>query len=209
MDRLEQGVAFPQVCSRHQAEAANQTGAHVAQHVAEEVFHHQDIVARRVERQFQAQAIDVNLLELQKGVIVGHRPRRRQEQTVAQRQHVVLVTEGDPAPALRPCQLEGVADDALRRHLGNDAQTLHHAGNDDVFQAGVQPLRVLADDNEIDAVVGHLDAWQGRHGPHAGEQVKFFAEANVDRAKALADGRRAGAFQSDAVLADEVEGGLG
>ena len=84
-------------------------------HVAEQVFHHQHIEARRVQRQLQTQRIDMHLLEFQEGVIVGHRPGCRQEQAVAQGQDVGLVAEGDAPPALLPGQLEGVANDALGR----------------------------------------------------------------------------------------------
>ena len=76
----------------------------------------------------------------------------------------------------------------------DDAQTLDHAGHDNVFLAGVKSLGILADDDEIDAGVGHFDAGQGAHGPDAGVEIEFLAEADVDGAKALADGRGAAAL---------------
>ena len=59
----------------------------------------------------------MHLLEFEEGIIVGDGPRGRQEQAVAQRHHVGLVAERDAPPALLPGQLEGEADNALRRRL--------------------------------------------------------------------------------------------
>jgi hypothetical protein len=78
-----------------------------------------------------------------------------------------------------------------------------------VFLAGVQPLRVLTDDDEIDAIVGNFDAGKSADGADAGEEVEFLAETDVDGAEAFADRSGAGAFQSNAMLADEIERGLG
>ena len=91
--------------------------------------------------------------------------------------------------------------------LRDDAQTLDDAGHDDVFLAGVQPLGVFADDDEIDVGVRHVDAGQGAHRPDAGVEVEFLAQPDVDRAEALADRRGARAFEGDAIAADEVERG--
>ena len=46
--------------------------------------------------------------------------------------------------------LEGELGDARRGARGDDLQALDDAWNDFVLEAGVQILRVLADDDEID-----------------------------------------------------------
>ena len=99
VDRLENGTARADVGPGHQPQAAHQAGTEVADHVAEQVLHDQHVEACRVEGQLQAQRIDVQLLELQEGIIVGDLPRGGQEQAVAQRQHVGLVAQRDAVPA--------------------------------------------------------------------------------------------------------------
>ena len=57
-------------------------------------------------------------------------------------------------------QLEGEPDDPLGRRPRDEPQALDHAGHDLVLQPGVQPLGVLADDDEIDVLVRRLHARQ-------------------------------------------------
>ena len=53
---------------RHHAQPADQPGAQVADHVAEQVLHHQHVELRRVEGQLQAHVVDRLLLELDERV---------------------------------------------------------------------------------------------------------------------------------------------
>ena len=96
-------------------------------------------------------------------------------------------------------QLEGVAHDPLGRRPRDEPQALDHAGHDDVLQPGVQPLGVLADDDQVDVLVGRLDARQRADGADAGVQVESLPQPDVDRAEALADRRGARPLEGDAV----------
>ncbi len=75
--RLEHRVARADVGAGHQAEAAHQPRAQVADDVAEEVLHHQHVEAGGVERQLHAEVVDAPLLELDEGVGLRHRRGRR------------------------------------------------------------------------------------------------------------------------------------
>src|SRR5262249_24825131 len=81
------------------------------------------------------------------------------------------------------------------------------ARDDDVLLAGVQPLGVLADDDEVHVPVGDLDPRQGRDGPDAGVEVQLLAQGHVDGAEALAHGRGTRALEGDAGAAAQVERG--
>ena len=70
---------------------------------------------------------------------------------------------------------------------------------------GVKPLGVLANDDEIDVLVGRLHAGQRAHGPHAGVEIESLPQPDVDRAKTLADRRGARPLEGDAVAPDQVE----
>jgi len=81
-------------------------------------LHHQHVKPARVERQQQAQVVDLDLVELQERKIVGHLAGGVQEQAVAQGQHVGFVAKRDPTPPAVAGQLEGEADDAPRTPCG-------------------------------------------------------------------------------------------
>ena len=67
----------------------------------------------------------------------------------------------DPAAAVPAGVLEGVARDARRGLLRDDLQGLDDAGHDDVLEAAVEVLGVLADDDEVDALEAAW-RWSGR-----------------------------------------------
>ena len=67
-----------------------------------------------------------------------------------------LVAERDQVPTTVAGVFERVANDPLAGGPGYDPQAFDDAGDDLVLQPGVQPFGVLADDHEIDIVVGRL-----------------------------------------------------
>ena len=71
-----------------------------------------------------------------------------------------------------------------------------------MFLAGVKSLGVFADDDEIDVLIGSEMTRQRAHRPDAGVEFEFLPQADVDRAKALADRSRARPLEGDAVLAE-------
>nr|GFC89485.1 hypothetical protein [Tanacetum cinerariifolium] len=96
---------------------------------------------------------------------------------------------------------------ALHRHAADgigDAQALvvH-------FQAGVQPLGVLAKQHQINTFEARIDAGRGLGGAHVLVQVVLLAQGDVHALEALADGRGHGAFQAHAGALQRVEQRLG
>ena len=76
------------------------------------------------------------------------------------------------------------------------------------LDAGIDVLCVLAEDDHVD-LLGVLDrrghALEVAHGPQADVEVQHLAQRDVERAKALADGRRERPLDRDQILADDVE----
>ena len=143
VDSLEYCDLGADVCSRHQPETPDQARTQVADNVSEKVLHDQHVEIRRVERQPQRKGVDLQLVETQKRIIVGHLPGGRQEQTVAHWQHVSLVAKSDLVPALVPSQFKGEAHDPFASRLRDDPQAFDDAWNHNVFLSGVQAFGVL------------------------------------------------------------------
>ena len=74
-----------------------------------------------------------------------------------------------------------------------------------VLDAGVQVLRVLAHDDDVDAVVAGADARVRLARAHARVELELVAERDVDRAEAGADRGRDRPLERDAVALDRLE----
>src|SRR5207237_9478521 len=88
---------------------------------------------------------------------------------------VRLVPPRAQTPSARLRILEGVLDDPLAPLAGDDADRFRGAALlvDVVLDARVEPLRVLADDHQVDARVARLDAGEGPRRAHVRVQVEF------------------------------------
>ena len=115
---LEHGQLLPDVAGAAEAQAAHHLGAEVGDDVAVEVGSHQHVVVERVLEQPHADGVDVGVVDRDVGVVLGHFPRRLQEQAVGGPDHVGLVDDGHfLAPELAR-ELEGRPGDALRARPG-------------------------------------------------------------------------------------------
>src|SRR6266508_548791 len=74
------------------------------------------------------------------------------------------------------------------------------------FDARVEILGVLADDDEVDLFVSRADAGVALAGPDLSVEVECLAQRHVHRAEACAYGSRDRPLERDAVSLDRVEG---
>jgi hypothetical protein len=74
-----------------------------------------------------------------------------------------------------------------------------------VLEAGVQVLRVLAHDDEIDVGEAALDARQVADRPQVRVQVERLPEPDVDAGEALRDRRGDRSFERHPVAADRIQ----
>ena len=109
--------------------------------------------------------------------------------------------------------LEGESDDPVgavardqHHRFGDGLRILVHA--DEVLDPGVEPLRVLTNDHQIQVRVARVGK-DRLGGPHVGVEVEVLAERDVDRAKTGADGGREWAFEGYPVGLDRLQGRRG
>jgi hypothetical protein len=209
VDRLEDGVLGADVGPGDDAEAADQAGAEVGQDVAVEVLGDDDVEPVRVAHHVHGGGVDDDLLELDGGVAGGHAAGAVEHQAVGHLHDVGLVHRGDAAAAVLGGVLEGVLGDAGAALVGDELDALGYPGEDHDLVARVEVFRVLADDDQIDALEARLDVGQAADGADVGVEVKDLPERDVDRLEALADGRTDGPLEGDPGAADRVDGLVG
>ena len=122
---------------------------------------------------------------------------------------LALCTAVTRRPLVAPGVLEGEAGDAQRRHLGDDLEALDHAGDHDVLEPGVEVLGVLADDDQVHALVARSHVGQVPHRAEVGVEVERLAQPDVDAGEARPDRRRDRALERDLGAADRLEQRLG
>jgi hypothetical protein len=164
-------------------------------------------------------------VELDVGVLGRDLLGHAQVEAVGELHDVGLVHGRDLAAAVAAREVEGELDDSARAgdrdRLDRDAcvavaqrpalrldpldQLARLVGALLELDARVQVLRVLADDHEVDLVEAGADALVGLARPDLPVQVEALAQADVDRAEALSDGRRDRALERDTGGADGVQ----
>jgi hypothetical protein len=84
--------------------------------------------------------------------------------------------------------LEGETENALGSLAGDELDGLDDTIDNDVLNARVLALGVLADKDSVNAVVGGLEASDGAARSEVGEEVECAAEGEVEGDVALANG---------------------
>src|SRR5262245_21635672 len=111
--------------------------------------------------------VDDDVPGLDVGVFLSDAFEGAFEQALGHLHDVRLRGAGDRLAAFAAGELEGEPDDRLATLLANPLQALGGTGGLQVFDAGVEVLDVLTDDDEVDAAtaVGGRDAGQLADGP--------------------------------------------
>lgn len=211
VDGLEDRALVTDVAGGGQTKTTDQTGAHVGENVTVQVGHDEDlvVVGSGVGDDLEAGVVEELGVELDVGVLLGDLATKVEEETVGHLHDGGLVDNADLGLADVLGVLEGEAEHALTGLAGDELDRLDHAVNNDVLDAGVLALGVLADEDGVDVVVGGLVSLDALAGTHVGEQVEGPSEGQVERDVALADGRGERALEGDIVALDGVDGLLG
>lgn len=189
VDGLEDGALVADVAGRGKAETADQAGAHVGQDVAVQVGHDQDlvIVRDRVGDHLEAGVVEQLGVKLDVGEVLGDLASHVEEEAVGHLHDGGLVHDADLLAADGLGVLEGVPEDALAGLARDELDALHDAVDDDVLNARVFTLGVLADEDGVDVVVRRLVAGDGSAGAEVGEEVECSAQGQVKGDVALAN----------------------
>jgi len=191
VDGLEDGALVADVAGWGEAQAADQAGAHVGQDVAVEVGHDEDlvVVGGRVGDDLQARVVQQLGVEVDVRKVLADLARDAQEQAVGHLHDRRFVHRPHFSFADVFGVLEGEAEDSFGRGARDEFDALDDAVHDHVLDARVFAFRVLADQRDVDVVVGRLVAGDGLAGTEVGEEVEGSAEGQVERDVAFADGR--------------------
>lgn len=211
VDGLEDGALVANVARGGQTKTANETSAHIGQNVSVQVGHDEDlvVVGNGVGDHLQARVVQQLSVELDVGELLGDLAGGAQEEAVGHLHDGGLVHGADLVAANVAGVLEGIAQDALRGVAGDELDALDDAVDDNVLNARVLALGVLADQDRVDVVVGRLVAGNGPAGPDVGEEIEGAAERQVERDVALANGRRQRALERNQVPRDAGNGLVG
>ena len=190
VDGLEDGALVADVARGGETEAANQAGAHVGQDIAVEVGHDQDLVVVRVGvgDHLEAGVVEQLGVELNAGEVLGDSLGHVEEETVRHLHDGGLVHDADLGAADRLGVLEGVSQHALASLAGDELDALHDTVDNDVLDARVFTLGVLADQDSVDIVVGGLVASNRAAGSQVGEKVEGASQSQVEGDVPLANG---------------------
>ena len=96
------------------------------------------------------------------------------------------------------------ARDAGGSFFGDDLDALDHSRDNFVFDAGVKPLGIFADDDQVDARIARGNVRKVANWPEVGEEFEALAQFDVDARKAATDWGCDRALQSDAGPLDGV-----
>ena len=209
MHGLEDRGVAAEVGAGHEAEPADEARREVADDVAVEVLEQEHVEVRGAPDEPHAERVDEDLVVGDRAL--GLRPALRlraravEEEAVGELHDVRLVDGRDPLSRVVRGELEREPRDATRGPPRDHLDRGDDAGRDDVLEARVEVLRVLAHDHEVDHAVGRLEAGHRLHRPHVREEVEGLPQAHVRRRVADADRRGGGALQGHAQLAHHLE----
>lgn len=211
VDSLEDGAVVTNVAGRSETKTTNETGAHVGENVSVQVGHDENLVVvwNRVRHHLQARVVEELSVKLNVGELLGNLAGGAEEEAVGHLHDGGLVHSAHLLPANVAGVLEGISQDALRGLAGDELDALDNAVDDNVLNARVFSLGVLADQDGVDIVVGRLVAGDGAAGTDVGEEVEGAAEGEVERDVTLANGRGQWALEGDQVLLDAGNGLVG
>src|SRR5262249_22296567 len=136
-----------------QPQPSDQPRRQIRDDVPVQVLHHHHVEAFGPHHELLAGVVHDQLLVLEFGKFPVRAPHTLQEKAVGQFHDVGFVDSGDLFAPVGLGVEEGEAPDPQAGRLGDDLQALDDAGDDDVFQAGVEVFAVLADDDQVDVVV--------------------------------------------------------
>jgi len=191
MNSLEDRTLVADIARGCKTKATDKAGAHIGEDIAVEIRHDKDliVVRGRVRDDLQTRVIEQLGIELDIRKILANLACDAEEQPVGHLHDSRLVHSADLPLADVLSVLKREAEDALGGGAGDEFDALDDAVDDDVLDAGVFAFGVLADEGDVDVVVGGLVAGDGLAGPDVGEEVEGAAEGEVQGDVAFADGR--------------------
>jgi len=207
VDGLEHGVLLADVGATGRADAALELGGLVGQDVAVEIREDEDleVAAALLVDELGRHDVDVPVVGVDARVLLGDAIEVLEEAAVGRLDDVGLGDARDPLPPVLLGVLEGQPADAVGARAGDELEVDRDVvvDVDAVGAEGVEVLRVFAEEDPVDALLGDAD------GPDVGEEVELLADGHVAaldiRPGVALARRRRGALEGDGVFLDLVQ----
>ena len=203
--RLKHCAFLADVCTRHQAQTADQPSTQIRHDVAVKIFQQHHVKLFRPHHQLHARVVDDLVVSLNLGKLGGHFSEAIEEESVGQFHDVCFMTAGYFLAALAPRILESKSRNASGSFLRNDLQALDHAGNHNMLQPRIQTFRILTNNNQVEFGIAAGNIWQRADGPQVRVQIERFSQAHVDGSEAFADGRSDRPLERNLVSQDRIK----
>ena len=131
-----------------------------------------------------------------------------EKEAVGQLHDVRFVDRRDALSSVAAGVFECVPRDPRRGVLRDDLDRLDDTGDDDMLEAAVEILRVLADHHEVHVLEPARDGGHVLDRTEVRVEVERLAQPDVDGREPLSDRSADGPLQRDAVLPDRIENAL-
>ncbi len=207
VDGFEDGAIGADVAAGNYAESADEACGEIAHDIAVEIGEEENVELAGVDDDLHAGVIDDEFLVFGGGIFIGDGAYGFEEEAVGELHDVGFVNGGDALAVIALRVLKGELGNAGGGFFGDDFEAFDDAGNDFVFEAGVEVFGIFADDDDIDAIEAGFDAGKIFDGAKIGVEVEGFAQGDVDAGSAPGDSGGHGAFESDFIFADGFDGG--
>ena len=209
VDGFKHGGFVADVGAADDAEAADQAGGEIAHHVAVKIGQQQHVELLRIQNNLHASVIDDEFFVLDFGILRGDVTDALEKEAVRELHDVGFVDGVNFFAAFALGIFEGEMRDLRGGFFSDDFEAFDNAGDDFVFEAGVEIFGVFADEHDVDVLETGFDAGKILDRANVGVEIEGFAQAVVDAGGAAGDGRTHRALEGDAIAAHGFNGGFG
>ena len=209
VNSFKHGGFVADVGAADDAEPADKARGEIAHDVAIEIGQEQHVELLRIEHDLHAGVVYDEFLVFDVGILWGYVANGFEKEAIGELHDIGFVDGVNLFAAFTLGVFESEVGDLSRSFFGDDFEALDDAGDDFVFQAGVEVFGVFADEDDVDVFEARFNAGKIFNGADVGVKIEGFAQAHVDAGGSAGDGGAHGAFEGDAITAHGFHGCFG
>ena len=172
---LEHGRFIADVGAADHAESADEACCEVAHHVAIEIRQQQHVELLRIQHHLHAGVVDDHLFVLDVGILRRDVADGFQEKSVRELHNIGFMDGVNFLSAFAFGVLESEVRDLRGCFFRDDLQAFDDAGNDFVFQSGIEIFRIFANQNDIHVFKTRFHSGKILDRPDIGVKIERFS----------------------------------